>query len=437
MGDKKRNTARETVKRHQNCGAYVLKTNESFLEENLIGGLFLSAEQFPEICSIVKPTDFTIHAAVQCWLKMREVYDNGNIDMARVYVSLSHESDKQWLISATTEAMAFDLIGKAKKIAELSKKRRIKAELLAIAHSTEDPGSRPDWILEDVVGLFKRETGEVDRDSSIQSVTKRYRLIQARNKEQGFVGMATGFELLGKDHIVYQPGHLWVVGGWTSTGKSAFMIEAVTRFFSANENGKVAIFSTEMTEEQNVARLLANRSGINANVILSGRMLDNHKSQVEADEAWIESKNLHIYDKLRNVDDIMAQCRKLKFSGGVDVIWLDFIQNVHRPGESSQYVMMSQIAKDLQALAHDLRCTIVCLSQLPNHAGREDTGILEFKGAGEIAAACDIGVLMKRSKEDNSTILFDVRKNRHGKCGKYLLQFDAGWTRIIEKEAIA
>jgi replicative DNA helicase len=99
--------------------------------------------------------------------------------------------------------------------------------------------------------------------------------------------------------------------------------------------------------------------------------------------------------------------------------------------------MTSQIAKDIQALAHDLRCTIVCLSQLPNHAGREDTGILEFKGAGEIAAACDVGVLMKRSKDDNSTILFDVRKNRHGKCGKYLLQFAEGWTKINELEAVA
>jgi replicative DNA helicase len=98
--------------------------------------------------------------------------------------------------------------------------------------------------------------------------------------------------------------------------------------------------------------------------------------------------------------------------------------------------MMSQIAKDLQALAHDLSCTIVCLSQLPNHAGREDTGILEFKGAGEIAAACDVGVLMKRAKEDKTKILFDVRKNRHGKCGKYLLRFADGWTRIEELETV-
>ena len=59
----------------------------------------------------------------------------------------------------------------------------------------------------------------------------------------------------------------------------------------------------------------------------------------------------------------MAQCRKLKFTGGLDLVWIDFIQNVHRQGESSQYTMMSQIAKDLQAFQqlYDER-----LTSLPN-----------------------------------------------------------------------
>ena len=230
--------------------------------------------------------------------------------------------------------------------------------------------------------------------------------------------------------------NLYITDDYVVTHNTAFMVEAVNRFLAENAGGRVAIFSTEMTEEQNVARILANTTGINANVILSGQMNDNHKERVDAHKLAVAAMRLNIYDKLRDVDDIMAQCRKLAHSGGIDIVWIDFIQNLSRPGSKSPYEMFSQIAKDLQALAHDLRCTVVCLSQLPNHAGREDTGILEFKGAGEIAAACDVGVLMKRAKEDKTQILFDVRKNRHGKCGKYLLQFDNGWTRIIEKEAV-
>ena len=39
---------------------------------------------------------------------------------------------------------------------------------------------------------------------------------------------------------------------------------------------------------------------------------------------------------------------------------------------------------------------------------------------------------MKRAKEDKSKLLFEIRKNRHGKCEQYLMQFTDGWTRIEE-----
>ena len=108
-------------------------------------------------------------------------------------------------------------------------------------------------------------------------------------------------------------------------------------------------------------------------------------------------------------------------------------QNLCKKGYSKKYEMMSQIAIDLQCLAHELRCTVVCLSQLPNSAAKEDAGILEFKGAGEIAAACDVGVLMERAKNDKRVILFDIRKNRHGKLKKLLLKFDESWVRMDEE----
>jgi len=412
-------------------------SDEEYLELCLVGGLILDSKDFPEICSIVKAGDFICASTKACWLKMQELFRDGGIDLGDLYVSLPGKIEKEWLVKATTDTAPFNLIGRARQISELSKKRRIKAKLTAIAAKADSKESKSDWVLEEVISAYNEETGEVDRDSSIGAVVGRFQDVQRANKAKGSVGMKTGFELLSRDHVVYQPGHLWVIGAWTSVGKSAFMIEAVNRFFVENETGKVAVFSTEMTEEQNVARILANRTGVNANVILSGQMLDNHRNNVDDQISWVVGRNLYIYDKLRNIDDIMAQCRKLKFSDGIDIVWIDFIQNVFRPASGDQYAMTAQIAKDIQALAHDLRCTVVCLSQLPNSAGKEDSGILEFKGAGEIAAACDVGVLMKRSKEDNSTILFDVRKNRHGKCGKYLLQFDNGWTRIIEREAVA
>lgn len=407
-------------------------------EEILVGTVLMYPDTYPEAAGIVRPTDFRDQRAMRCWCKIGEQFVGGTQDLqARVAMAMGTAEEFEWAVRLTGEIIPVpsNVVRTARVIADSAKRRRLSAELRAIADSAAEARSA-DIVLEDMMAAYRREAGETDVDARIGPVVERFKRAQATNKAAGRLGMRTGFTLMQEDFLVYQRGHLWVVGAWTSVGKTAYMIEAVNRFLRENEAGQVAIFSTEMKEEQNVARLLANRTGINANVILSGEMVEQHVRQVDSEIVRLVQTNLVIHDRLRNIDDIMAQCRKLKFTSGLDLVWIDFIQNVHRPGEASQYVMMSQIAKDLQALAHDLSCTIVCLSQLPNHAGREDTGILEYKGAGEIAAACDVGVLMKRAKEDKTKILFDVRKNRHGKCGKYLMRFADGWTRIEEIETV-
>lgn len=417
-----------------------MKTDAQYLESSLIGNILMSPETYPVAAEIVRPSDFSIDSARKVWVAISSAWSAQNNDdlEIKIYAALDTPTDKQWMFASTGDLipMRSSVKGFAVQVREMARVRRLRKELDGLTAKTGSNGLSCDLILEDMLAIYRNEIGGVDGDTSIAAVMGRFKRLQAENARKGCVGMRTGFKLLQGDYIVYQQGHLWVVGAWTSVGKSAWMIESICRFFVESEHGRVAVFSTEMTEEQNTARILANRTGIGANVILSGKMLPSHEQSVSAQEGWLAGKTLQIYTKTRNIDDIASQVRKLKHGGGVDLVFVDFIQNVTKDGYKDQYAMMSQIAKDLQELAHDARCTIICLSQLPNHAGREDTGILEFKGAGEIAAACDIGVLMKRAREDKRKILFDVRKNRHGKCGKYLLQYSENWTGIEEVEKI-
>lgn len=415
-----------------------LKSDAEYLESILIGTVLAHPEVYPEVAGVIRPTHFHAESAVRCWSAICESWASACGDstelQAQVYMSLPSPGDKAWFFDVTHDVIPVPhAAGQyAARVADMAKARRVSAELSVIVAKNGDGSGGSEGMLADISHLYRQEIGETDGDVSIDASMGRLKESQAANIARGYVGLRTGFALFQQDDISYEPGHLWVIGAWTSVGKSAYMIEAVSRFLEHNPDSKTLIFSTEMTENQNVCRLLANKTGVGARVILSGNMFEQHRQKVEAYGAWLRQRDLHIYTKTSSIDEIMAQCRKHKMSGKLDMVWIDFIQNVYRPGAKDQYTMMSTVARDLQALAHELDCTIVCLSQLPNHAGREDSGILEYKGAGEIAAACDVGVLMKRAKEDKSKLLFEVRKNRHGKCEQYLMQFADGWTRIAE-----
>ena len=395
------------------------------VELSLIGGILLSENKYVDIADRLKATDFMTNGGLAAWLAISQMYGEQPINIQTVYLKLEDEEHKKWVLSASQKtAIAANVPTLADRMIETSKRARLVGTLHELA-TRQDLGS--EHLLSAIMDIYQKESGNIKQDCSINAVLDRFLEKQAIYKEEG-LGLDTGFESFDRDFVTYRPGHLWIIGAWTSTGKTAWMVEAVRRCLG---RAKMAIFSTEMVEEQNISRLLANMTGVNANVVLSGRMIDKHIASTNTAITSLRNSNVYVYDQIRTTEGIATQCRKLKLKHDLDVVFIDFIQNLDS-NKGKKYDIMSNAAVSLQNLAHELRCTVVCLSQLPNHAGREDSGILEFKGAGEIAAAADVGVLMKRAKEDKKTILFDVRKNRHGACKKYMLKFVKDWTSMEE-----
>lgn len=417
-------------------------TDADMLESGLIRAVVKRPDSWPELAAIVKPRHFQLAEAMRAWVGIgqnwRPDIDEGEL-FANTYVALADERAKAWFFD-TAQEMLFTYspdaaLNAAERIAEAANVRRLCADLQALAlKGRDDANCDRNEMLRDLSDLYRNATEDRTGgpDASIAAAIGRFNETQRQNRERGCIGWRTGFELLHEDGIVYQPGHLWVIGGRTNVGKSAWMIEALCRFFACNPERRTAIFSTEMTEAQNIARLLANRTGYSANVIAGGRLFPQHEERVEQCKAWLAEQRVHIHTRPRALAEIATICRKLNMAdGGLDMVWIDFIQNVTAPAKDD-YARMSDIARSLQSLALELECTIVCLSQLSNMAAREEHDNLEFKGAGEIAAACDIGVFLKCAKQDKAQLLFEVKKNRHGKCGTYRLQFAGGWTKIEE-----
>ena len=92
---------------------------------------------------------------------------------------------------------------------------------------------------------------------------------------------------------------------------------------------------------------------------------------------------------------------------------------------------MSDAIIKLQKMAKELQVTMIVLSQVNNAAMRDESGVIGLKGAGELAAAADIVLWLKRSKDHERHLDCQVKKNRPvGKTGIIPLQFSENWTKI-------
>ena len=152
------------------------------------------------------------------------------------------------------------------------------------------------------------------------------------NQERGCLGIDPGFEFLKKTIKAFIPGHLWIVGGYTSHGKSAFAVELISRTLANSFGVHIALFSTEMSAEAYILRLVANQTGIPSLALLQGNHISEFQRKIDQAFEFLYEKNLIIFDDLYKFKEIAERARRIKAEGGLDLLFIDFIQNLKGEG---------------------------------------------------------------------------------------------------------
>ena len=398
------------------------------IERALVGSLLHAPDTLTGIIDTVKATDFSDKRSqlaftiiTGMWLQKQSV----NL----VTVVSRQPSLATFLSEVSGEGMPPAIKDFARQVSAAAKERRINDTLRQVLESKAPASDRLEHLLE----LYRQELHFDAKAPGIRAVVERFVKVQADNRKRGSVGIRTGFHFLDEKNILYCKGHIWVIGGYTSTGKTAMAVQQLSNLVTRDDCPRIVIISTEMTEAQIISRLIANLTGIPSYRILSENFQEGEKGRCDEWLKILAGKPLTIHDDLFRLSDIENAIRKASLQGGVDVAVIDYVQNIHVPGLSSNYESSALAAKRLQQLAKDCACTLICLSQVSNSVGRGETDQLELKGAGEWAAVADVGVHIRRDKSDQYTLLYQVKKNRHGPLVKQEMAFKADFTKIEVK----
>jgi len=237
------------------------------------------------------------------------------------------------------------------------------------------------------------------------------------------------------------PGHLWVVGGFSSTGKSAFAANIIRDCIS--ERKWVGLVSTEMTQENYVERLIALHAEIPFREVHDKIIFGDEKiERLHYAEKLLSFAPLRIFDSVYRIGDIRLQATLMKETTGLDVLLVDFLQNVRATKGDFAFSDMTEVTLELQQVAKELRCTVIVFSQLSNEMAKWDSqggddNFYGFKGSGAIKDAADFAVMLKRDRVRQSPMLdVHVLKNRHGELAVIRTAIDLPTGRIDEIEEI-
>jgi replicative DNA helicase len=407
--------------------------NSQDAERAVIGAILIGGmETFLRVDRSLSPDDFYNSNHQYIYQAMRDVHADGIVpDLVTVTARLkevkrlSSAGGASYLSGAADDCpSALNVSHYVKIVKEKSKLRKIIDGARKISESASMPGADPKTIP-------TKLSIEIDHDAEVNQVATVIKSLN-ENIEKGYPGIHPCYNLLSRTIRKVSPGHLWVVGAYTSVGKSAWLVDFICRIYRYGmDNPGIAIFLTEMSCEQYLLRELSNYTTIPTWAITENSCRPEQIAALIKAQVFFSTRNLYLYDRLYRIEDMERTARMLK-GKGLDIIAIDYLQNLW--GEGSIYERMSRLAPVLQYLAKDLQVTIIALSQVSNQFQREkgSGGVFGYKGAGEIAASADIGIELERDQTVKEKMIFKVVKNRHGRIGEGVLEYVHGYTKFDE-----
>ena len=263
-------------------------------------------------------------------------------------------------------------------------------------------------------------------------------------------GILTGFSMLdGKGGL--QRSDLVIIAAEFSQGKTSLAIDLCVK--AAFLGHPCAFYSTEMTNSQQMARMVAGQCGVSSRVIMQEPLTESQLSVFRKGGDLIRDLPIYFDDTATiSIERIIVSIRRLVLKHHVEVAFIDYLQVLQTNesgGKQTEEQFFGTVARKLKNLAKELNICIVLLSQLSRDKSTTEPTLSRLRGSGQIAEAADMVLLIYRPEmygkgysgifhkvRPEGTALIRLAKGRNVGTGEFICGYDAPTTHFFELSRI-
>lgn len=255
-------------------------------------------------------------------------------------------------------------------------------------------------------------------------------------------GISTGIGSL--DHALnggFHDGNLIIVAGRPSMGKTALTTDIGLNMGDAGFS--VLLDSMEMSDQEILARAVANRGGIGLSGLLSGRMSDSDWPRMTYAVQNIGNMRFAIDDSpAMSLLEVRTKAKAHQRKHGLDVLIVDYLGLMSGGEEKMRTQQIGAYSRGLKSLAKELNIPVVALAQLSRKSeDRPDKKpiLSDLRDSGDIEQDADVVILVHRPEmyDPSNEALKGyaellIRKNRNGALSDVPLLYRGAVTKFEE-----
>lgn len=250
-----------------------------------------------------------------------------------------------------------------------------------------------------------------DLKSSEQMAREIYPVLEALiETHRPVTGAPTGLLALDGYTRGLQPGNLILLGGRPSMGKSTLGLQVALEIARSTP---VAFFSVEMSQQEQVFRVLAALARVDGHHLQCGRLSDFDQQQV-GDALTTFGQRKFWLDDSGSISalQIRSRARRLKARHGLGLIVVDYLQLLTHPKADSREERVAATGRLLKQIARELGVPLVALSQLARKAqdrgGDQRPQLSDLRESGALEQDADVVLLIHRPPEKSNGVVTEV-----------------------------
>jgi replicative DNA helicase len=267
------------------------------------------------------------------------------------------------------------------------------------------------------------------------------RLHELQASQSHITGLPTGIGDFDERTAGLQRGDLVIVAGRPSMGKTALAMN-VAENVAISEKKATAIFSMEMPAVQLTLRMVSSLGRIDQGRLRTGQLIDAEWPRVTSVIEMMSEAPLYIDDTAAlSPTEIRTRARRLKRENkDLSLIVIDYLQLMQVPGtRENRATEISEISRNLKALAKELNVPIVALSQLNRGVEMRPNKrpiMSDLRESGSLEQDADVVVMLYRDEyynensPDKGLAEILITKQRNGPTGTVKAAFLEKYTRF-------
>lgn len=238
----------------------------------------------------------------------------------------------------------------------------------------------------------------------------------------------------------FRPGAVYVIAARPGVGKTVIAAQIAAELA---QRGLVSFSSLEMSEDELVSRLIAERLSIAVNKVKDNHLTDYDWGVLGSRIGELEALNIAIDDRSSvSGVEVRAHAKAVSRRGELVGVVVDYMQLMSTKSKLERHLQVSEFSRQMKVMAKDFKVPVIALSQLNRQSESRADGVpklSDLRESGAIEQDADVVILLRREENDghtfmnpNESIWLDVAKNRHGETGEVELSWQGRYSRAVE-----